>query len=121
MRRCGVKIALLGNFNWDRRTFWCEGPIIMTGGAFGSLFAQLFELSANERKTLLVAGAAAGFDKCLRIMLDVAPMGDDQFIEIPRKQRSQDLSPKSLRIMQSKPRMANRQPQPLLPRRSNPP
>jgi len=32
----------------------------MTGGAFGSLFAQLFHLSANERKTLLVAGAAAG-------------------------------------------------------------
>jgi chloride channel protein, CIC family len=40
--------------------FGAEGPIIMTGGAFGSLFAQLFELSANERKTLLVAGAAAG-------------------------------------------------------------
>jgi hypothetical protein len=32
----------------------------MTGGAFGSLFAQLFHLSANERKTLLGAGAAAG-------------------------------------------------------------
>ena len=32
----------------------------MTGGAFGSLFAQLFHLSAAERKTLLVAGAAAG-------------------------------------------------------------
>jgi chloride channel protein, CIC family len=40
--------------------FGAEGPIIMTGGAFGSLFGQLFELSANERKTLLVAGAAAG-------------------------------------------------------------
>ena len=40
--------------------FGAEGPIIMTGGAFGSLFAQLFDLSANERKTLLVAGAAAG-------------------------------------------------------------
>jgi CIC family chloride channel protein len=40
--------------------FGAEGPIIMTGGAFGSLFAQLFNLSANERKTLLVAGAAAG-------------------------------------------------------------
>jgi CBS domain-containing protein len=32
----------------------------MTGGAFGSLFAQLFHLSDQERKTLLVAGAAAG-------------------------------------------------------------
>ncbi|HAU5563795.1 TPA: CBS domain-containing protein [Serratia fonticola] len=40
--------------------FGAEGPIIMTGGAIGSLFAQLFHLSAAERKTLLVAGAAAG-------------------------------------------------------------
>src|SRR5213076_1147479 len=40
--------------------FGAEGPIIMTGGAFGSLIAQLFKLSSTERKTLLVAGAAAG-------------------------------------------------------------
>jgi chloride channel protein, CIC family len=40
--------------------FGAEGPIVMTGGAFGSLFAQLFHLTAAERKTLLVAGAAAG-------------------------------------------------------------
>ncbi len=40
--------------------FGAEGPIIMTGGAFGSMIAQLFRLSATERKTLLVAGAAAG-------------------------------------------------------------
>ena len=40
--------------------FGAEGPIIMTGGALGSLFAQVFHLSAAERKTLLVAGAAAG-------------------------------------------------------------
>jgi len=40
--------------------FGAEGPIIMTGGAFGSLFAQLFHLTSAERKTLLVAGAAAG-------------------------------------------------------------
>jgi H+/Cl- antiporter ClcA/CBS domain-containing protein len=40
--------------------FGAEGPIIMTGGAFGSLFAQQFHLSSAERKTLLVAGAAAG-------------------------------------------------------------
>src|SRR5207244_2666381 len=37
-----------------------EGPIIMTGGAFGSLVAQFFHLTSAERKTLLVAGAAAG-------------------------------------------------------------
>jgi H+/Cl- antiporter ClcA len=40
--------------------FGAEGPIIMTGGALGSLFAQCFRLSSAERKTLLVAGAAAG-------------------------------------------------------------
>jgi len=40
--------------------FGAEGPIIMTGGAFASLFAQAFHLSSAERKTLLVAGAAAG-------------------------------------------------------------
>ncbi|MBN9664101.1 MAG: chloride channel protein [Acidobacteria bacterium] len=40
--------------------FGAEGPIIMTGGAFGSMIAQLFHLSSAERKTLLVAGAAAG-------------------------------------------------------------
>ena len=40
--------------------FGAEGPIIMTGGAFGSLMAQTLKLTADERKTLLVAGAAAG-------------------------------------------------------------
>ena len=40
--------------------FGAEGPIIMTGGAFGSLFAQRFHLTGAERKTLLAAGAAAG-------------------------------------------------------------
>jgi H+/Cl- antiporter ClcA len=40
--------------------FGAEGPIIMTGGAFGSLFAQAFHMSSAERKTLLVAGASAG-------------------------------------------------------------
>lgn len=40
--------------------FGAEGPIIMTGGAFSSIFAQRFNMSAAERKTMLVAGAAAG-------------------------------------------------------------
>src|SRR5690349_9616697 len=40
--------------------FGAEGPIIMTGGAFGSMIAQLFHLTNAERKTLLVAGAAGG-------------------------------------------------------------
>jgi CIC family chloride channel protein len=40
--------------------FGAEGPIIVTGGAFGSLIAQFMHLTSAERKTLLVAGAAAG-------------------------------------------------------------
>jgi H+/Cl- antiporter ClcA/CBS domain-containing protein len=40
--------------------FGAEGPVIMTGGAMGSLIAQWLPVSDNERKTLLVAGAAAG-------------------------------------------------------------
>ncbi|MGH7592748.1 MAG: chloride channel protein [Gemmatimonadales bacterium] len=40
--------------------FGAEGPIIMTGGALGSMIAQFSHLTSNERKTLLVAGAAAG-------------------------------------------------------------
>ncbi|HTB44248.1 MAG TPA: chloride channel protein [Acetobacteraceae bacterium] len=40
--------------------FGAEGPIIMTGGAIGSLIAQMLPVSDTERKTLLVAGAAAG-------------------------------------------------------------
>jgi len=40
--------------------FGAEGPIIMTGGSFGSVLGQMFRLSSSERKTLLVAGAAAG-------------------------------------------------------------
>ncbi|HVE10221.1 MAG TPA: chloride channel protein [Paraburkholderia sp.] len=40
--------------------FGAEGPIIMTGGALGSLLAQCFKVTAAERKTLLVAGATAG-------------------------------------------------------------
>src|SRR2546429_7875267 len=40
--------------------FGAEGPIIMTGGAFGSLVAQFMHLTSTERKILLVAGAAGG-------------------------------------------------------------
>jgi H+/Cl- antiporter ClcA len=40
--------------------FGAEGPIIMTGGALGSLLAQFVHLTADERKTLHVSGAAAG-------------------------------------------------------------
>ncbi|MGH7110663.1 MAG: chloride channel protein, partial [Stellaceae bacterium] len=40
--------------------FGAEGPIIMTGGAIGSLIAQVLPVSDTERKILLVAGGAAG-------------------------------------------------------------
>lgn len=40
--------------------FGAEGPIIATGGALGSLVGQRVHVSADERKTLLAAGAAAG-------------------------------------------------------------
>ncbi|MBS1958487.1 MAG: chloride channel protein [Bdellovibrionales bacterium] len=40
--------------------YGAEGPIIMTGGAVGSLTAQFLHVTSAERKTLLVAGAAAG-------------------------------------------------------------
>src|SRR5262249_49629462 len=40
--------------------FGAEGPIIVTGGALGSLVGQVLHVSANERKILLACGAAAG-------------------------------------------------------------
>lgn len=40
--------------------FGAEGPIIATGGAIGSTVGQALRISADERKTLLAAGAAAG-------------------------------------------------------------
>jgi H+/Cl- antiporter ClcA/predicted transcriptional regulator len=40
--------------------FGAEGPIIMTGGAVGSLLGQFLHITGSERKALLVAGAVAG-------------------------------------------------------------
>lgn len=40
--------------------FGAEGPIIQTGGAFGSIIGQLIRVTAAERKVLLACGAAAG-------------------------------------------------------------
>ena len=63
--RIGLKVAVLKPLSsaisiGTGGPFGAEGPIIMTGGAIGSLFAQLFNMTAAERKVLLVAGAAAG-------------------------------------------------------------
>lgn len=40
--------------------FGAEGPIIATGGALGSSIGQWLRITADERKTLLAAGAAGG-------------------------------------------------------------
>jgi chloride channel protein, CIC family len=40
--------------------FGAEGPIIATGGAFGSFTGQLMHISSSERKIILAAGACAG-------------------------------------------------------------
>jgi len=40
--------------------FGAEGPIIVTGGALGSLVGQVIKVSPSERKILLACGAAAG-------------------------------------------------------------
>lgn len=40
--------------------FGAEGPIIASGGALGSMVGQMLSVTAQERKTLLAAGAAAG-------------------------------------------------------------
>ncbi|MDM0009373.1 chloride channel protein [Variovorax sp. J22G73] len=63
--RMSFKVALLkplssGIVIGSGGPFGAEGPIIMTGGAIGSLIAQHFHLTAAERKALLVAGATAG-------------------------------------------------------------
>lgn len=63
--RMDVKVAILKPLSsavsiGTGGPFGAEGPIIMTGGAIGSLIAQALPVSDAERKTLLVAGAAAG-------------------------------------------------------------
>nr|WP_080511805.1 chloride channel protein [Mesorhizobium japonicum] len=63
--RLGAKVAILKPLSsaisiGSGGPFGAEGPIIMTGGAIGSLIAKMLPVSDNERKTLLVAGAAAG-------------------------------------------------------------
>jgi chloride channel protein, CIC family len=63
--RLDVKVAILKPISsaisiGTGGPFGAEGPIIMTGGAIGSLIAQLLPVSDVERKALLVAGAAAG-------------------------------------------------------------
>ena len=45
--------------------FGAEGPIIATGGAFGSFAGQIMRISSSERKIMLAAGACAGMSAIL--------------------------------------------------------
>jgi CIC family chloride channel protein len=49
-----------------------EGPTIQIGGALGSLVARLLDVSARERRILLVAGAGAGISAVFRTPLGAA-------------------------------------------------
>jgi CIC family chloride channel protein len=40
--------------------FGAEGPVIITGGAIGSVLGQLLPMTGSERTVLMVAGASAG-------------------------------------------------------------
>ena len=53
----------------------------MTGGAVGSLIAQFFHLTSAERKTLLVAGAAAGMSATFAAPLAAVLLGDRARLE----------------------------------------
>ncbi|MCW5867937.1 MAG: chloride channel protein [Candidatus Eremiobacteraeota bacterium] len=55
--------------------FGAEGPIIMTGGSVGSVLAQFGNLTSNERKTLLVSGAAAGMAAVFNSPLSATLLG----------------------------------------------
>jgi CIC family chloride channel protein len=49
-----------------------EGPTIQIGGALGSLVGRVLDVSARERRILLVAGAAAGISAVFRTPLGAA-------------------------------------------------
>ena len=59
--KVGILKALSASFTiGSGQPFGAEGPIIQTGGAFGSFVGQLVDLTGSERKILLASGAAAG-------------------------------------------------------------
>ncbi len=70
-----------------------EGPIAQIGGGFASLIGQLFSLSQDERKILVISGVSAGIAATFN-----APLGGILFgIEIIRRDR-QSFSPHPLVI-----------------------
>ncbi len=60
----------------------------VTGGAFGSMIAQLFRLTAAERKTLLVAGAAAGMSATFAALLSPRRFSPSSWLLFEWKPRS---------------------------------
>ncbi|MCL4518147.1 MAG: chloride channel protein [Thaumarchaeota archaeon] len=59
--KVGVLKALSAAFTiGSGQPFGAEGPIIQTGGAFGSLIGQLMSTTGSERRIILACGAAAG-------------------------------------------------------------
>jgi len=59
--KVGVLKALSAAFTiGSGQPFGAEGPIIQTGGAFGSFIGQVISVTGSERRILLASGAAAG-------------------------------------------------------------
>jgi len=59
--KVGVLKALSAAFTiGSGQPFGAEGPIIQTGGAFGSFIGQVISVTPSERRILLAAGAGAG-------------------------------------------------------------
>lgn len=59
--KVGVLKALSAAFTiGSGQPFGAEGPIIQTGGAFGSFIGQLVSTTGSERRIMLACGAAAG-------------------------------------------------------------
>lgn len=59
--KVGFLKALSASFTiGSGQPFGAEGPIIQTGGAFGSFIGQMVDITGSERKILLASGAAAG-------------------------------------------------------------
>ncbi len=52
--------------------FGAEGPIIATGGAFGSVVGQWTRVTPDERKILLASGAAAGMAATFGVSVSAA-------------------------------------------------
>gem|GEM_PF-29194 len=98
--------------------FGAEGPIILTGGAVGSIVGQLFRFTAAERRSLLVAGAAGGMSAVFGTPVAATLFGVELLV-FELKPRSMVLiaiaaaTADALRILMAKAHLVS--PQPLFP------